>query len=285
MAGVYPTASGAWSTRTWNDDSTGAAYGPGTPQAGDTVYANGRSIDIDQDVTVASLRSTAGTTAAAGGTFTTNGNRTVTVDSYAGSSNALAIAAGGVQVGNSFGSTTSSFVYGTRINSGGIQNGNSTGGSAGNAVGTLITGGGTQNGNSTAGSNSGSHGTVINAGAIQNGNSTGSGTNGAYGTDNSGIQHGDATGGSTSGSHGTYMNSRSYFFGGTVTGNTAGAYGVEASAGDNHSVVITTSEVGTYAVNLDAQVERDNTNVPFYDPAGGGGGGSSFRRPRLQVVQ
>ena len=66
MATVYPTAAGTWSTRTWNDDATGAAYGPGTPQAADIVLANGFAITINANITVASIKTVAGVTAAAG---------------------------------------------------------------------------------------------------------------------------------------------------------------------------------------------------------------------------
>lgn len=84
MATVYPTATGNWSTRTWNDDSTGAAYGPGTPQSGDTVLLSNREINLDTDVTVALIRNIAGTNATAGGTLTVIGARTLNANLQAG---------------------------------------------------------------------------------------------------------------------------------------------------------------------------------------------------------
>jgi cytoskeletal protein CcmA (bactofilin family) len=69
MAVVYPTAAGDWSTRTWNDDATGAAYSGGTPQVGDTVLTNNLTITMDQNITIATISNRAGTNAAAGGTL------------------------------------------------------------------------------------------------------------------------------------------------------------------------------------------------------------------------
>jgi hypothetical protein len=69
MAVVYPTAAGNWSTRTWNDDATGAAYSGGTPQTGDTVLTNNVTITMDQNITIAEISNRAGTNATAGGTL------------------------------------------------------------------------------------------------------------------------------------------------------------------------------------------------------------------------
>lgn len=77
MATKYPTAAGAWSTRTWNDDATGT--GTTAPGAGDTVLPNNFAITIDQDISVAALSNAAGTTAAAGGGFTCSSARTIAV--------------------------------------------------------------------------------------------------------------------------------------------------------------------------------------------------------------
>jgi hypothetical protein len=63
MAIVYPTATGAYSTRTWNNDATGAAYGM-APQVDDTVLANGLAITLDTDITVADACKTEIVTAA-----------------------------------------------------------------------------------------------------------------------------------------------------------------------------------------------------------------------------
>jgi hypothetical protein len=284
MADVYPTAAGAWSTRTWNDDATGLAYG-GPPLAGDNVHANGVAITIDVDITVAELRTTAGTTAVAGGSFTTSGTRVVNANSRGGSSTCLVVTSLSVQNGNSFASATTNTVYSTRLTGGGIQNGNafggnginrvgtlvdsggvmngnSTGGSSGNGFGVAISANGIQNGNSTGGSFSGAHGTSINAGGIQNGNSTGGSVSGAHGTSISGIFHGNATGGSVSGAHGASINAGGIVFITTATGNTSGAFGVSSVATVRY-VAIIKNEVGITPKSLTAAAETTSVNVPF----------------------
>ena len=176
MAERWAVATGNWSSAaTWN--------GGTLPDASDDVHANGFTITIDQDVTVLSLRTTAGTTPVAGGGFTTSGSRTVNADSVAGTTTCLT------------------------VNAGGVQNGNSTGGSASGAHGSYIQIGGIQNGNSTGGSASGAYGSYIQIVGIQNGNSTGGSASGAYGSSvqNGGIQNGNSTGGSASGAHGSYI--------------------------------------------------------------------------------
>jgi hypothetical protein len=73
MAEKYPSGNTPWSTAAnWN--------GGTKPQPGDDVHANNFTVTIDEDVNVASLRTTAGTTAVAGGGFTTAVSRTVTAD-------------------------------------------------------------------------------------------------------------------------------------------------------------------------------------------------------------
>lgn len=67
MANRYAVATGNWSsTATWD--------GGTLPQAGDDVRANGFTVTINQDVTVASLRTDASSPAVAGGGFTVTGN-------------------------------------------------------------------------------------------------------------------------------------------------------------------------------------------------------------------
>lgn len=250
MATVYPTSAGAWSTRTWNDDSTGAAYGPGTPQAGDTVKANNLAITLDTDITVVALSTRVGTTAAAGGSFTTSGGlRTVNADSHAGTTNCLTLTfdSGSIQNGDSYGSDSTDYTYGTRIqrncvqngdsfganeterngtsNISGIQNGNSTGGSGsffGFSYGSVITSGGIQNGNATGGSQPDNYGTDVYAGSWLIGNSIGASSVGAR--INAGAYHiGNATGGTASGAHGTNL------LGGLFYGDATGSATHDAS--------------------------------------------------------
>ena len=82
MAQVYANANGNWSTVA-NWYSAGSPYGQ-LPQAGDTVYANNKTVTIDQDVTVVSINTLAGTTAVAGGQFTISTAHTITANVYHG---------------------------------------------------------------------------------------------------------------------------------------------------------------------------------------------------------
>ena len=262
MATVYPTAAGNWSTRTWNNDATGAAYGM-APQTGDTVLANNVAITLDTDITVVALSTRAGTTAAAGGSFTTSGTRTINADTYAGSSICLTLtnASSSVQNGNSYGSITTNSMQGTSVGSGCTQNGNSFGQNGSSRAGTNILNGGTQNGNSTGGSASAAHGSIVASGGVQIGNATG-GTNAtAYGsnvsaggwlvgdsvggTDGPGVllagtQVGSATGGSGANAHGTVLNTFGGLFYGNATGSsTHDASGVRVNATGGVAIVDT----------------------------------------------
>lgn len=264
MATVYPTAAGAWSTRTWNDDSTGAAYGAGTPQTGDTVHANNLAITLDTDITVAALSTRAGTTAAAGGSFSTSGARIVNADSYAGSISCLALvaASGSIQNGNSYGSNTTNTRYGTTIASGCIQNGNSTGGNGTNRIGSQVAAGGIQNGDSTGGSGNAAYGSTVQVG---------------------GVQYGNATGGSVSGAHGTNIAAGGLAIIETASGATSGAFGVYSSATDRY-VALIKNESGSYPKSLTAQAETTDTNVPFVNYNAGGGGAGIARLTRGGLV-
>lgn len=92
MAERWAVADGNWSAlATWDG-------GVSLPGAGDTVHANGFTVTIDQDITVGSLRTTAGTTAVAGGGFGSSGDVTVNADLLAGSSNCFSPASGNIAV-------------------------------------------------------------------------------------------------------------------------------------------------------------------------------------------
>ncbi|MGB1813905.1 MAG: hypothetical protein ACPHJ3_01030, partial [Rubripirellula sp.] len=72
MAERYAVASGDWSdVATWDG-------GASLPGALDDVYSNTYSVTIDQTVSVATIRSTAGTTASAGGGFVVSTTQTIT---------------------------------------------------------------------------------------------------------------------------------------------------------------------------------------------------------------
>lgn len=274
MATVYPTAAGEWSTRTWNDDATGAAYGM-APQAGDTVLANGLAITLDTNITVAALSTRVGTTAVAGGSFTTSGTRTITCDTYGGTTSCLILqdSSNSVHVGNSFGSNTTASMCGTTINatctqngnstggngtsrhatliqSGGTQNGNATGGSGLNALGSNVAGGGILNGNTFGGTATSAAGATIAAGAVQVGNSTGSPTSGANGTNVNagGLQKGNSTGGGVSGAYGTGIIAGGVQIGDCTGGSASGAYGTNLVSGIFNGNAIGGSVSGAHGV-------------------------------------
>ena len=219
MAERWAVATGSWSdTATWN--------GGTLPGASDDVHANGFTVTINQDVTVLSLRTTAGTTPVAGGGFTTSGTCEVNAESIAGTSQCLAVNNGGIQNGNSTGGSASN-AYGSYVQNGGIQNGNSTGGSASHAYGSYVQNGGIQNGNSTGGSAINAHGSVVNSGGIQNGNSTGGSASGAHGSyvQSGGIQNGNSTGGSAASAYGSFVQSGGIQNGNSTGGSASGAHG------------------------------------------------------------
>ena len=245
MAERYAVATGNWSAvGTWDGGAT-------LPTTGDDVHANTYTVTIDQDVTVGTLRTTAGATAAAGGSFIVSGSRTITADTYAGSTTCLTMnAAGQVLVGNSFGSDSTSFSYGVKNSAAAVHTGNSTGGSATGGYGSNVIEGGTQNGNATGGSGSSAFGANVDKGGVLNGNATGgpnawganvkngskiignttggTATN-AYGANlsNGGIHFGDATGSATNSAPGTYVTTGGIAEGVCTGGGTSGAHGVK----------------------------------------------------------
>lgn len=102
MAIRYAVANGNWSsTATWD--------GGTLPTAADDVHANNRTVTLDQDVTVLSLRTTAGGAAVAGGLFNTqtSGTRSITANIVAGT--------GGVQVLGTCNCTINGNVTGSSI--------------------------------------------------------------------------------------------------------------------------------------------------------------------------
>jgi hypothetical protein len=254
VAERYAVAAGNWSnTATWN--------GGTLPGSGDDVFANNYAVTIDQDVTVLTLSTRAGTTAVAGGSFTTDATaRTINADCYAGTTTCLILSAGVANVlnGDSYGSDSTNTRFGVEVRRDCVQNGDSTGGSGSFRSGTNVLGGGVQNGNSTGGSLSG-HGTILALGAIQNGNATAAG-NSAYGTlvNSGGVLNGDSFGGTGSGSAagaflqagaihngnatggtvvGTYLNGAAIFYGDATGGTSSGADGVYIPSAANIAII------------------------------------------------
>lgn len=221
MATVYPTAAGLWSTRTWNNDATGAAYGS-APQAGDIVLLNNVTVDVDQNITVTEIATRAGTTAAAGGQllFSSVGGsgRTVTAAISAGTTNCVLSTLTSPSTSTVIGTITAGTAtnaYGARNNASGAMTitGNATGGSGSSAHGLFnsSTGSMAVTGNVTGGSGSNatgctnsSSGTVtITGNATGGSNATGSRGFSATGTGACTLT-GTAIGGTTADSPGAF---------------------------------------------------------------------------------
>lgn len=261
MATVYPTAAGAWSTRTWNNDATGAAYGM-APQAGDTVLANGLAITIDVDITVESLRSVAGTNAVAGGSFTTSGTRTINADTHQGSASAstLTLSDGSIQNGDSYGNVSTTRAA-TTVNSGCAQYGNASGGTG---LGTTVNAGGWLIGNATGGSDFNCFGASVLGMHI--GNATGGTGDGAHGVRlfAGGFFYGNASGSTTHDCSGVQINANSIAIVETATGNATNRFGVLSTLTTLHVVVIK-NESGTHPKSLGSGADTTYDLIPFAD--------------------
>lgn len=182
MPDKWPLANGNWSTAAnWNDGTK--------PVAGDDVYADGRTVTLDENVTVSTIRNTARSGGTAGGVFNTSGTRIITANLIQGAANLVNANADLTINGNVTGGTGGgqACIQITGSISNLIINGNVTGGSGSGGRGissdraenTIITG------NLTGGTASGTEGYYINFGGgaitgsiVVNGNVTaGSGAN------------------------------------------------------------------------------------------------------------
>ena len=255
MADKWPIATGIGSNAAnWN--------GGTKPVPGDVVYADGKTITIDENVTVSQLRTDTRSGGTTGGGFNTSGSVTVNADAYSGTSQCLI------------------------VNESGIQNGNSTGGSVTSANGTVLLNGGVQNGNSYAGSVVGSLGTSISKGGVQNGIATGGSVAGTIATQciNGGFHNGDSVGGNGSGAYGTFLTIGGFFYGRAMSGGSYGlrvavggiavvteasgvsavSKGVLASGGGQ--IVVIQKEIGLYAAVIGANTDTTYNNIPFAKP-------------------
>jgi hypothetical protein len=279
MAGVYPTSAGTWSTRTWNDDSTGAAYGPGSPQPGDTVYSNNFSITIDVDITVVALSTRPGTTAAAGGGFSAGTGRTINADTYAGTTTCLILSGTAVQNGDSYGSNSTNSRYGTILQAGSAQVGNAYGGNGSSRHGTNIPGVASLTGDSFGGSAFGAHGVNISNGGYQIGDSTGGSASSANGTNLStqSYQIGNSYGGSAAGASGSYVSSNGILITDSVTDNTGDAVTIATTA----AMVLLFGGLTTGDLHGSAPIELTQSSYPvqptklFWEPKYVSSGGAS----------
>ena len=277
MALRYAANTGNWSAlATWDGGSS-------LPGSGDDVYANGKTVTIDQDVTVLSVNTTAGGAAVAGGGFTLGAGRTLNANVQAGTTTCVSMTVAGTSsingtvTGGSAGSA-----YGVNNNHGSATitvTGGVNGGTSTTGYGVQNTAGGTVNivGNCAAFTASGAY----NAGAGTmniTGNCVGGGTTNAHGAVNnsSGTINitGDCTGGSASPSHGASNNSSgSINIYGTAIGSptNAASYGLSNAGTGNCSVQIakgsdfpnsgstqptpgSVQATGTGAITIDAMV-------------------------------
>jgi hypothetical protein len=246
MAERYAISAGNW---------VAARFDGGTlPGVGDTVHANGFAVTIDTSITVDALSTRPGTTAVAGGSFTTSGTVTVNADSYAGTTSCLALTAssGSIQNGNSYGSNTTNAARGTFVNAGCVQNGDATGGNGSNRSGSSLSTG-TLNGDSYGGTGTAdSFGVVLLVASVQNGDSYGNrGTGTSIGSDSTqngnayggsaignassatagGVLNGDSYGGTVANARGAAINDGGRQVGDSYGGSAANAHGTDANSG------------------------------------------------------
>jgi len=131
MAERYAVATGLWTAATFN--------GGTLPGVDDIVHANGYIVTIDQDISVTTLSTRAGSVAVAGGYFAPSGNRTIYANCYAGTEVCIRTSNSAPLTtvhGNVYGSDTATNVYGiygtgsasSLIVSGNVYGGSITGG-------------------------------------------------------------------------------------------------------------------------------------------------------------
>ena len=150
----WAVANGNWSAvGTWDG-------GVAVPTAGDVVYADGKTVTINQNITVGSINTTQRVGGTTGGAFQTTAaaSYTLTCDVNAGSNTCLTttVPVGyTITINGNITGGTSANQYGVFINGAGnvIINGNATGGSSSNTVAISIVGIGTHTltGNATSG--------------------------------------------------------------------------------------------------------------------------------------
>ena len=265
MATRYAVATGNWSnTATWD--------GGTLPTAADDVHANNKTITLDQNIDVLSLRTTAGGAAVAGGNFNTptSGTRTIDANIIAGSSSVVQIlgTCNCTITGNVTGSATTSntsAVYIARTGASYLL--------ADLPVATII-------GNVIGGSTATAEGVRLNGGTLTitgslTGGTAGNGCRGLtlYNSENQPwdvtINNGPVTGGSSSANDAQAIQTQSAQTGtartqtilrvnGNVVGGTAGSrnYGVDTGSGHTITVLITgnitsNSALGFYCRTID----------------------------------
>ncbi len=116
MAERYAVTTGLWTAATFN--------GGTLPAVDDTVYANGYTVTLDQDITVAALSTRVGAIAVAGGEFiASTAGRTLRCNLYSGTTNCLTVTAttGTTSIyGKAYGSDTTASTYALRNTAAGL---------------------------------------------------------------------------------------------------------------------------------------------------------------------
>jgi len=196
MAERYAVTTGVWEAATFN--------GGTLPGVNDTVHANGYTVTIDQDVTVAALTTRIGAVAGDGGLFSLSSGVTLTADLFCGTSTCVAFGGGsGVLatiVGNLYGSNTTGSVYAVNCSTAGTLTiaGTPVGGTVTSSMCVNITGSGhvVVYGNPTGGTAAGgsNHGIRYSgSGTLRvHGNAIGAPTGGS--TNTAGISNGSSAG-------------------------------------------------------------------------------------------
>ena len=257
----YAVATGNWSaTGTWN--------GGTLPAVGDDVYANGFTVTVDSNRTANTVRTTAGTTAVAGGGFTLSNGVTLTLtgsgsNAIAGSSTCITYSGtsgnSATLVGNPLASATTGSRHGaTNTNTGTLNiTGNPTGGASASSFGAVNSSTGTLNivGNPVAG-----------VGSASSGARSGSGTMNITG---------NVTGGTSVGASAAYWAGGAGTVVGTVTGGgSSSLYGLQnAGAG---TVAITGSVVGGSAANAMGALNSSSGTITVSGNATGGSNATAY---------
>ena len=125
MADKWPLANGNWSNAAnWN--------GGTKPVAGDDVYADGRTVTVDEDFNVATIRNTQRSGGTAGGSFSFNSGRNCTCSIITGSTTCVTGVSGSVTINGNVTGGTGTPAAGISLTNNGVIltiNGNLIGGS------------------------------------------------------------------------------------------------------------------------------------------------------------
>lgn len=242
MAERWAVANGNWSsTGTWN--------GGTLPTSADDVYANGFTVQLDQTITALSIRTSAGTTAVAGGGFNVS-TAGITLNLSGG----LGVVSGTTRCLLSSLASPNSFTV----------NGNITGGPSGSANGLQLTGTGSVvvNGNVTGGSaassngilNSSSGNITVNGTVTGGSNSSASGITATAGivTINNGTNNAVIAGSTSSTAYGLNIGTSAVFniTGHVISSTSTRAISMSSTSSGNTIIGNVSAENGTHCIDI-----------------------------------